>query len=109
MVSKLYPACYQLNSVGKCQCLSQLGMIRCGTKWESNVEDGSQYDIIIMIINYKQRNVTSVGTCPVSYRENNGTNAHTLLRNQADRFFVTPAERSVFIITMLLFKIQETR
>ena len=60
---KLCPTWYQLNSVGKCQCLSQLG-IRCETNGRVmlRIEYCMTYDNI--------SNVTAVGTCPFSNRDN---------------------------------------
>ena len=61
---KSCPTWYQLNSVGKCQCSSQLGIIRCETngRVKLKIEYCMTYDNI--------SNVTSVGTCPFSHRDN---------------------------------------
>ena len=63
-VSKLCPTWYQLNSVGKCQCSTKVGIIRCETNGRImlRMENCMTYDNI--------SDVTSVGTCPFSYREN---------------------------------------
>ena len=61
---KSCPTWYQLNSVGKCRCLSELGIIRCETNGRVMLmmEHCMTYDNI--------SNVTSVGTCPFSHRDN---------------------------------------
>ena len=61
---KSCPTWYQLNSVGKCQCSSELGIVRCDTNGRVMLKMGHcmTYDNI--------SNVTSVGICPFSYREN---------------------------------------
>ena len=59
-IYRVCPTWYQLNSVGKCQCSSQLGIIRCETN--GRVANVILYDSI--------RKVIAVGTCPFSYRDN---------------------------------------
>ena len=60
-VSKLCPTWYQLNSVGKCQCSSQLGMIRCET---------NRRVMLYCMTNDNTSNITAVGACPSSHRDN---------------------------------------
>ena len=61
---KLCPTWYQQNSVGKCKCSSQLGIIRCETNGRVmlRIERCMTYDNI--------SNVTSVSICPFSHRDN---------------------------------------
>ena len=61
---KSCPTLYQLNSVGKCQCLSEVGIIRC----ETNGRLMLRIDYCMTYDNLSD--VTSVGICPFSHRDN---------------------------------------